>query len=139
MQNSIWAKHHETFPAYIKIYEWDPEKNILKADRYEYDAESEEWFTEPLNLNYLSGGVLDFLCSAHTIDEQTHSTYGFTARISGSERRGFLEGKFKTLGGYYVSVKNGEPINEYWAGNLIIQGNLISESEVPVPVNILVN
>jgi hypothetical protein len=139
MQDSSWARYYVTFVAYIKIYDWDPDKNILKADRYEYDAESGQWFTEPFTLNYLSGSVLDFLCSAHTIDEQTNSTYGFTARISGLQRQGILEARFKTLGGYYVSVINGEPDNEYSSGNLIIQGKLISESDIPVPADILLN
>lgn len=136
---SGFARHNETLLAYIKIYEWDPVNNILKADRYEYDAGSGQWFTEPLDLNYLSGNAFDFFCSAHTIDEQTYSTYAFTARITGAQRRGSLEARLKTLGGYYVTVKNGVPGDEYLAGNFRIQGTLVSEWDVLVPSNLFKN
>jgi hypothetical protein len=61
-------------------------------------------------------------------------TYGFTARIQGSQTLGVLtRATFKTLGGYHVQeTVEGERI-QHWAGWLIITGKMVPESEVQAP------
>jgi hypothetical protein len=58
------------------------------------------WSSETLTLHYISGSELDFKVWSQVTGDLT---YGFTARIQGSETSGTVtRGTFKTLGGYHV-------------------------------------
>jgi hypothetical protein len=120
---------------YLKFWNWDPVSKTFQADRYWQDANSGQWISEPITLNYLAGSRLDFLCWSQMTGDVT---FVFTARIQGREIKGALgRATFKTLGGYYIdsssASKDKAGSSEQNAGGLSISGNLISEPNLPVP------
>jgi len=128
------------FVGYLTIWGWDPQGNALMVDRYEEDTSTGEWVSESLTLNYVGGSLLNFICWAQIDDQATNSTSGFTIRISGTQLYGVLKtATIRTLGGYYVMKNDLSNPSEYGAGRVSITGSLISESNVPVPANILLH
>ena len=125
----------QTVPGYLKISDWDPVSGVFQGDLYAHDAETNQWTSGPLLLNYISGDGLDFEVWSQVAGDLT---YGFTARIQGNETTGALTGAtFRTLGGYHVHRANQQGSKERLAGWLAITGRMVSESEVQVPADML--
>ena len=104
-------------------------------DLYQYDAQLDQWSSEPLLLNYISGDELNFEVWSQVTGDLT---YGFTARIQGTETSGALTGAtFKTLGGYHVQRNNQQGSTKHFAGWLVITGKMVPESEVQIPADAL--
>jgi len=125
-------KDEATFVGYLKLWGWDPATKLLQGDRYEQDPQTAQWSSQPLNLNFIAGNDLDFLCWSQT----TEFTAGFTARIQGRQVSGALQSAtFKTLGGYYVEMSSGAGASEpeHFVGGLTITGSLVPETKVLVP------
>jgi len=123
--------------GYMKIWGWDPSTNEIQVDRYDEDPDQPgQWFSETLTLQYVSGSVLDFICSYQGSyqDATTTGTLSFVAQFFGNIRSGVLTGgQLKTLKGYYVETDNSTAAAQQYSGALTITGNLVSESAVPVP------
>jgi mono/diheme cytochrome c family protein len=131
----VLNKESFTQVEYLKFWNWDPVSKTFHADRYWQDANSGQWISEPIILNYLAGSKFDFLCWSQMTSD---FTFVFTARIQGRETKGVLgRATFKTLGGYYIdsssASRNKAASSEQNAGGLSISGNLISEPNLPVP------
>ena len=123
--------------GYLRVRSWDPDKNVLEADLYEHDSESNEWVSETFPLQILGGSTLDFICGYQAIG---NFASGFTARVQGREAGGVLQSaSFRTMGGFYIEARTGfdsksqAEASEHYAGGLSMIGTLISESMVPVP------
>jgi hypothetical protein len=133
---AAFTRQTHSFVGYLTFSNWNPEKQELRADRYEYDANTQQWNSESITLSYIAGGVLDFLCSSQIADKGTKSSWAFSARVKGALTNGTLRASFTTLGGYYVEPE-GSGSTEYHAGALSITGNSIPDSSVPVPAEVL--
>jgi len=142
---SLFSKDNSVYTGYLKFWEWDPANKLLKGDRYEQDSQSDQWFTEPFSLRYITGSDTDFLCWAQS---NGSLAMGFTARVQGKKKEGTLEsGSMKTLGGYYMETSSGANSTsdstandqQYWAGGLSISGTLVPEPKVPVPSEALIH
>jgi hypothetical protein len=121
-----------TGSSYLKITAWDttnPSDLLLRCSLY--DQDDEEVVQKIVEIHYLGGTDLDFLCLGFIADSEGHEQ--FTVRITGKASGGILKSAtFKTLGGF------GWDKNQYdsdprksWAGGLTITGTLISESKLP--------
>ena len=95
------------------------------------------WSSETLTLHYISGSELDFKVWSQVTGDLT---YGFTARIQGTDVNGNLtSATFKTLGGYHVQEDTDASTTQDVAGWLAITGKMVSESGVQVPDYTLVH
>jgi hypothetical protein len=133
---AAFTRQTHSFVGYLTFSHWDPEKQELTADRYEYDANAQQWNSEPFKLSYIAGSVLDFLSSCQVTDKATKSSWAFSARVKGTLTNGNLKASFTTLGGYYVEPED-PGSSEYHAGALSITGNSVPQSSVPVPAEVL--
>jgi len=124
--------------AYLKIWDWDSAQKIFHVDRYEYDAARSQWFSEPMDLNYISGTQQAFLCRYQVTDNETQNMMGFTVLIRQLRQLGVMRTTLKTLGGYYVASGEdtaGSSVN--YVGGLSIRGSEVPISTVPVPSSIV--
>jgi hypothetical protein len=129
-----------SYVGYLKLWQWDPDNNVLQGDLYENDTATSQWSSQSFPLLFIAGSDLDFICQSQVTDNAANSTQGFTARIVGKEPAGVLKSAtFKSLGGYYIDAldQSGTIVN--CAGGLKLTGTLIPESKVPVPANILLH
>ena len=125
------SSDRQSIPGYLKIWAWDPNNKVFQGDIYQYDSQLSQWVTDPLVLHYISGGDLDFMASSQVVGDLT---YGFTARIQGTEANGVLvEATFRTLGGYHMQWDAQQ--GKHWAGWLVVTGKMVFESEVQIPAN----
>jgi hypothetical protein len=125
------SSDRQSIPGYLKIWAWDPTNKVFQGDLYQYDAQLNQWVSDPLVLYYISGGDLDFMASSQVVGDLT---YGFTARIQGTEANGVLvEATFRTLGGYHLQWDNQQ--GKHWAGWLVVTGKMVFESEVQIPAD----
>ena len=130
--NSGLQGYTSSYDGYIKIWSWDQVNNILHGDRYEYDAGTNRWVSEPLDMHYFAGTPLDFLCWYQVTDNTTNTSSGFNIHIQQiTNNNGSVGATFRTLGGYYVEVN--------YSGGLTITGDLIPNSSVPIPSNVIVH
>jgi hypothetical protein len=130
--NSGLQEYTSSYDGYIKIWSWDQVNNILHGDRYEYDAGTNRWVSEPLDMHYFAGTPLDFLCWYQVTDNTTNTSSGFNIHIQQiTNNNGSVGATFRTLGGYYVEVN--------YSGGLTITGDLIPNSSVPIPSNVIVH
>jgi hypothetical protein len=136
VESTAFTRQTHSFVGYLTFSNWDPDKQELKADRYEYDANTQQWNSESITLTYIAGSVLDFLCSSQVTNQGKKSSWAFSARVKGTLTNGNLRSSFTTLGGYYVEPEDSGS-SEYNAGALSITGNSISQSSVPVPAEVL--
>jgi len=121
--------------GYLKFWEWDPLNSVLKGDRYEQDAQSGQWVSEPFDLHYLAGSDIDFLCWSEV---SGNMTVLFTARVQGKKKGDMLQrASLKSMGGYYMEKSAGDVSPEYWTGGLSVTGTLVPASSVPVPEGVL--
>ena len=117
--------------GYLNISGWDPDGKILSADLHQYDEASGQWNSVSMPLHYTSGSNLNFQVWGQVTGS---TTYGFTARIKGTQRKGVLKrATFKTLGGYHVTTSDDGSDSGDVAGWLKITGKMVPQSEVPVP------
>jgi len=138
--NSGFRTDSGSYVGYLKLWNWDPNNKVLQGDRYEQDANSGQWFSEPLTLHYIAGSNLDFLCSFQVTDNTANTSSGLTGRVRGRKVSGALgTATLKTLGGYYIEISNGSNSTEYYVGGLKITGNLISDSKVPVTAEVILH
>ena len=128
LTDSTMTKNKSSHVGYLKFWHWDSGNNVLQEDLYGYDADKKQWASEPLDLHYLAGSQLDFLCWFQLNDDTTDTYTGFTAHIQQTTDDGSVKTTFDTLGGYYVDGGNS-------VGGLTITGNEIPASSVPVPSN----
>jgi len=140
------SNDRQKLSAYLKITAWDPDNKILQATILGKGEDEEEKWSESILLRYISGTNLNFLCwSQMTLAGD--ATYGFTARIRGSMRKGNLAGGiFTSVGGYHVETPeendNGDDDDDDEelsskqspAGWLKITGRLIAEAKVPADI-----
>ena len=134
---TAFTRQTHSFVGYLTFSKWDPEKQELKANRYEYDTITQQWNTESITLTYIAGSVLDFLSSSQVTNKGTKSSWAFSARVKGTLTNGNLKASFSTLGGYYVELQEDAGSSEYQAGALSITGSSIPQSSVPVPAEVL--
>jgi hypothetical protein len=135
IRNSALAIDRSSVVAYLKIWDWDSSQKIFHVDRYEYDAATSQWFSEPIDLNYVSGSQQAFLCWYQTTDNATQNMIGFTVLF---QELGANWRTLKTLGGYYVASGEdsaGSSVN--YIGGLTINGSEVSISIVPVPSSLI--
>jgi hypothetical protein len=120
----------ETTPVYLKIAAWDTTDGSDPFLRgYGYNQEDGNVAEGIIDLHYLGGTDLDFLCWGVLVDSDSHEQ--FTARITGKESGGILKSAaFKTMGGIYWEKSKNVPGNSK-AGGFTIIGTLISESKLP--------
>jgi hypothetical protein len=131
------SSDRQSVPGYLKIWNWDPANGIFECDLYQYDVQTDQWSSEILTLHYISGSELDFKVWSQVTGDLT---YGFTARIQGTDVNGNLtSATFKTLGGYHVQEDTDAGTTQDVAGWLAITGKMVSESEVQVPDYTLVH
>jgi hypothetical protein len=125
---------HETVVRYLNISSWNPEAKALQGHLYEVGPSSQQASEEPISLNYISGGNLDFHFWSQTPGE---SAYGFTGRIRGQEAMGTLKSaSIASSGGYHLQPGSSGS-GEHWAGWLKVRGNLVPDSVIPIPGNLL--
>ena len=116
---------------YLRIESWDPAKKVLQGSLYEQDAQTGQWYSGPLPLNYISGSNVDFKFSTQVVGDLS---YGFTGRIRGKEINGSLkDANLKTAGGYHLQTNVDLNSDKPTAGWLAVTGKMISEASVPVP------
>ncbi len=131
VKNSALAMDSSSVVAYLKIWDWDPSQNIFHVDRYEFDAATNQWFSEPMDLNYISGSQQAFLCQYQVTNNATQNMIGFTVLIQEVRAN---RSTLRTLGGYYVASGEdtaGSSVN--YVGGLTITGSEVPISSVPVP------
>jgi hypothetical protein len=132
---SGFTNDRQNIPGYLKIWDWDPTRQAFQCDFYQQNDQTGEWSSTSLELQYTGGESLDFKASSVVIGD---FTYGFTARIQGTQTSGTLTGAtFRTLGGYHVQEAAEGDTMRQWAGWLVITGKMVSESEVQVPADTL--
>jgi len=150
-RNSTLAIDRSSVVAYLKIWDWDSSQKIFHVDRYEYDTARSQWFSEPMDLNYISGSQQAFLCRYQVTDNATQNMMGFTVLIRqggvpqvgvpgvlGFPQAGARRGSLRTLGGYYIASGEdtaGSSVN--YVGGLSIRGTEVPISKVPVPSSIV--
>ena len=150
-RNSTLAIDRSSVVAYLKIWDWDSSQKIFHVDRYEYDTARSQWFSEPMDLNYISGSQQAFLCRYQVTDNATQNMMGFTVLIRqggvpqvgvpgvlGFPQAGARRGSLRTLGGYYIASGEdtaGSSVN--YVGGLSIRGTEVPISNVPVPSSIV--
>ena len=138
--NPTINRANASYTGYLKIWNWDPANRAFQADRYEQDVQTGQWVSYPFTLRFLAGTQYNFLCWSQ--ESAADHTTGLTARIQGQRKNGELQkATFKSLGGYYAESVNGSgagaaPLQQD-AGGLSVTGNLIPETKVPVPGNLL--
>jgi hypothetical protein len=121
----------QQIPGYLKIVKWDPDQQTFESDFYQYDSQTDQWLSQTIVLNDVSGTDLDYKVSCQTSGE---FTFAFTARIRGQESGGSLtEASFRTLGGYHLQESNMNGMVKHHAGWLVIAGKMVPESEVMIP------
>jgi hypothetical protein len=127
-----------TDSPYLKITAWDttdPSDLLLRCSLYDqdYDEEVGQIIVDIhfVQIHYLGGTDLDFLCLGFIADSEGHEQ--FTVRITGKASGGILKSAtFKTLGGFgWEKNQNDSDPRKSWAGGLTITGSLISESKLP--------
>jgi hypothetical protein len=129
-QSGLSGDRQQT-PGYLKIVEWDPDQQTFESDFYQYDSQTDQWLSQTIVLNDVSGTDLDYKVSCQTSGE---FTFAFTARIRGQESGGNLtEASFRTLGGYHLQENNMSGMVKHHAGWLVIAGKMVPESEVMIP------
>jgi hypothetical protein len=132
---SGFTNDRQNIPGYLKIWDWDPARQAFPCDLYQQDGQTGEWFSTPLELQYTGGESLDFKVSSVVVGD---FTYGFMARIQGTQTSGTLTGAtFKTLGGYHVQEATEGEATQHWAGWLVITGKMVSESGVELPADVV--
>jgi hypothetical protein len=132
---SGFTNDRQDIPGYLKIWDWDPARQVFPSDLYQQDGQTGEWFTTPLELQYAGGESLDFKVSSVVVGDLS---YGFTARIQGTQTSGTLAGgTFKTLGGYHVQEAAEGDTARHWAGWLVITGKMVAPSEAEVPADVV--
>lgn len=137
MGSSGLSSDRQSVAGYLKIWDWDAENKVFQADLYLHDVQTDQWSSETLTLHYISGSELDFKVWSQVTGDLT---YGFTARIQGSETSGAVtSGTFKTLGGYHVQENADAGTTQHLGGWLSITGKMVSESEVQVPADTLLH
>jgi hypothetical protein len=144
-RNSTLAIDRSSVVAYLKIWDWDSSQKIFHVERYEYDTARSQWFSEPMDLNYISGTQQTFLCRYQVTDNETQNMMGFTVLIRevaaqpfGLRQTGARRGSLRTLGGYYIASGEdtaGSSVN--YVGGLSIRGSEVPISTVPVPSSIV--
>jgi len=103
---------------YWKVIHWDQEDKILSFEITQY--EDGAWWKWELDLYFIAGTDLDFLCWANVYNG------AFAARITGTKKgEGLKTAKFTTLGGFNTGV------DETLAQSLSFTGKLIPESKLP--------
>ena len=129
-EDHIPGPQSNTTPLYLKITAWDTtDESDLLLRCSEYDQGGGEFNQRIVDLHYLGGSDLDFLCLSGFGDSE--SPEQFTARITGKESGGILKSAaFKTMGGIYWEKSQNVPRNSK-AGGFTITGSLISESKLP--------
>ena len=119
-----------TVAIYLKITAWDttdPSDPLLTCSGY--DQGGGEFNQYIVDLHYLGGTDLDFLCLGILVDSEHHEQ--FTARITGKESGGILKSAtFKTMGGISWKKSQSDPRSGK-EGGFTITGSLISESKLP--------
>ncbi len=134
---SGFTNDRQNIPGYLKIWDWDPARQAFPCDLYQQDGERGEWFSTPLELQYTGGDSLDMKVSSLVVGDLT---YGFTARIQGTQVSGALTGAtFRTLGGYHVQEAAQGDTTRHYAGWLVITGKMVAPSEVQVPAGTISN
>jgi hypothetical protein len=134
---SGFTNDRQDIPGYLKIWDWDPARQAFPSDLYQQDSQTGEWVATPLELHYTGGETLDFKVSSVVVGDLS---YGFTARIQGTQTSGTLtSGTFKTLGGYHVQEAAEGDTARHWAGWLVITGKIVAPSEVQVPAGMISN
>ncbi len=119
-----------TVPAFLKITAWDttdPSDPLLRCSGC--DQGGGEFNQYIVELHYLGGTDLDFLCLGIVVESEHHEQ--FTARITGKESGGILKSAtFKTMGGIEWTKNQDDPRSGK-VGAFTITGSLISESKLP--------
>ena len=131
--NNVPGTESNKVVVYLKVTAWDttnPSDPLLRCSAYnQEDGNVVEGIVE---LHYLGGLDLDFLCLGVLVDNEEHGQ--FNARIAGKESEGILKSaKFKTMGGFYWE-RSSDPIlapRNSKAGGITITGSLIAESKLP--------
>ena len=117
-------------PAYMKITAWDttnPSDPFLRCS--EYDQGGGQFNQSIIDLHYIGGTDLDFLC--WTIIQSSEDHERFIARITGKESGGILKSAtFKTIVFGYWAKSQYDPRGGE-AGAITLTGSLISESKLP--------
>jgi hypothetical protein len=119
-----------TVPAFLKITAWDttdPSDPLLTCSGY--DQGGGQFSQSIIDLHYLGGTDLDFLCLGIAVDSENHVQ--FTARITGKESGGILKSAtFKTIGGISWKKSQDDPRSGK-VGGITLSGSLISASKLP--------
>jgi hypothetical protein len=119
-----------TVSVFLKITSWDttdPSDPLLRCSGY--DQGGGEFNQYIVDLHYLGGTDLDFLCLGIIVDSEHHEQ--FTARITGKESGEILKSAtFKTMGGTSWKKSQFDPRSGK-EGGLTLTGSLIPESKLP--------
>ena len=129
-ENHIPGTDNGKVLAYLKVTDWirtNPSDPYLKCSAY--DQEDETVVQGNVELHYLGGLDLDFLCLGVVVDSEGQEQ--FTARITGKVSKDVLKSAtFKTMGGFYREKSQNVPRNSK-AGGFTVTGSLIAESKLP--------
>jgi hypothetical protein len=135
---SGFVNYNQTIVVYIKVTAWvpdNPDDKVLQG--LVYQEEEDIWSTWPINLHYIAGNNLDFLCwfEQYSEDSNQREKNGFTARITGSVSGGALKSaKFKSLGGYEWAIHDVPGCSDCSSGKArgtTLTGSLIADAKLP--------
>jgi hypothetical protein len=126
---ALFVKEKNTDTGYMNIWKWDSNSGELHFDYYEDDTGVWNAFTD--TLHFFAGTDMQFLFWYGSYDDTMEST--LTGEIKGKVKNGILKNaSIKTLGGILMEVQNDN--NQYSACEQIMEGNMLNESKVPVPL-----
>jgi hypothetical protein len=130
--NSTFSEDKGSENGYIYIWEWNQDTQELQFDYYVNN--NGQWYSDSAALHFFAGTDTTFMFWYDKVDDKSETA--FNGMIEGKMKGGILKSAiFKTLGGFYTEIRDNN--NTYSNGTQTINGNLIEESKVPVPLNVL--
>ncbi|MFZ5906453.1 MAG: cohesin domain-containing protein [Nitrospirota bacterium] len=126
-----FVKEQYVEDGYMHIWKWEQSTGSLEFDYYE--SAQGEWNAYTGALHFFAGTGTEFLFWYAGLDEALRTT--MNGMIKGKVKDGYLKkAKIKTIGGFYTERQHGNAL--YSAGEQTINGNMITDPEVPVPYSV---